>query len=387
MIQVHVRKKPNRPLQLYYVDPLTGQDRTKSARTHDWKEAERAAAKWEQEIAAGYAQLDANWEHFRIRFEDEHLAGLAPATKSAYGTALNAFEKWAGKARTMNGITPSVLSRFKSALLAKHPPTSVATYLRHLQSALNWAQRTGMLNRAPTVKPPKLGNRKFWRSRAITEGEFHQLLDVAAAEYPENAGEWQRFLWLLWLSGLRLSEAHRLSWDMPPWRVDMDSGPYPRIIIFAEGQKSREDEILPIPPDFAQWLAQTPEDQRHGRVAPIQDTRSRRRQTLACKHLGNEISRFGEIAEIKTAESKFASAHDLRRSFGHRWALKVRPVTLQRMMRHKSITTTQRYYVTITAEDVAGELYPRLYPQAASGGTVSDLRTQENPGKSGVNAG
>lgn len=382
MIQVHVRKKPNRPLQLYYVDPLTGQDRTKSARTHDWKEAERAAAKWEQEIAAGYAQLDANWEQFRIRFEDEHLAGLAPATKAAYGTALNAFEKWAGKARTMNGITPSILSRFQAALLArKYPVTTVACYLRHLKSALNWAQRTGLLSRAPSIKPPKIASRKFWRSRSITEAEFHQLLDVALAEYPETGHEWQRFLWLLWLSGLRLSEAHRLSWDAPPWRVDMDSGPYPKIIIFAEGQKSREDEVLPIPPDFAEWLGRTPIEQRRGKVAVIHDARDGRkhRPLIVAKHIGNEIGRFGELAGIKTAEDKFATAHDLRRSFGHRWALKVRPVTLQRMMRHKSIMTTQRYYVHITAEDVASDLYPQLYPQSPSELPVANAETPKNP--------
>jgi len=258
----------------------------------------------------------------------------------------------------------SVLSKFQAALLAAdYPATSVACYLRHLKSALNWGQRTGLLTRAPSIKPPKTGTRKLWRSRHITEAEFQLLLNTAAAEYPENAEEWQRFLWLLWLSGLRLSEAHRLSWDTPPWHVDMDSGPYPKIIIFAEAQKSREDEVLPIPPDFAEWLAKTPKDQRRGPVAAIRDTRSRRKQLLGSKHLGNEISRFGKLAGIKTAKGKFATAHDLRRSFGHRWALKVRPVTLQRMMRHKSITTTQKYYVTITAEDVAADLYPQLYPQ------------------------
>jgi len=275
----------------------------------------------------------------------------------------------------------SVLSKFQAALLAAdYPATSVACYLRHLKSALNWGQRTGLLTKAPSIKPPKTVNRKLWRSRAITEAEFRQLLDVAAAEYPENGHEWQRFLWLLWLSGLRLSEAHRLSWDTPPWHVDMDSGPYPKIIIFAEAQKSREDEVLPIPPDLAEWLAKTPVEERRGREAVIHDTRSGRkhRPLIVAKHIGNEIGRFGELAGIRTAEGKFATAHDIRRSFGHRGALKVRPVTLQRMMRHKSITTTQRYYVNITAEDVAADLYPRLYPQQGFGGTITNPGTQEN---------
>lgn len=43
---------------------------------------------------------------------------------------------------------------------------------------------------------------------------------------------------------------------------------------------------------------------------------------------------------------KYASAHDLRRSFGQRWAAILMPANLQELMRHKSIVTTMRYYAT-----------------------------------------
>jgi integrase len=74
------------------------------------------------------------------------------------------------------------------------------------------------------------------------------------------------------------------------------------------------------------------------------------------------VSEIGELAGVKVRNDadgtvKFASAHDLRRSFATRWAPKVKPATLQLLMRHSNIETTLRYYVDQDADDVAGELW------------------------------
>ena len=47
--------------------------------------------------------------------------------------------------------------------------------------------------------------------------------------------------------------------------------------------------------------------------------------------IGRIISEIGKRAGVvvRKAEGKFASAHDLRRSFGTRWAPRVKPATLQ----------------------------------------------------------
>jgi integrase len=54
---------------------------------------------------------------------------------------------------------------------------------------------------------------------------------------------------------------------------------------------------------------------------------------------------------------RWAHAHDLRRSFGTRWSYKVKPLTLQKMMRHASLETTLRYYVAQDVDKVAEELW------------------------------
>ena len=56
------------------------------------------------------------------------------------------------------------------------------------------------------------------------------------------------------------------------------------------------------------------------------------------------VSDIGKAAGVKVSESggkvKYASAHDLRRSFGERWASRVMPNVLQELMRHENIQTT-----------------------------------------------
>jgi len=48
-----------------------------------------------------------------------------------------------------------------------------------------------------------------------------------------------------------------------------------------------------------------------------------------------------------------ASAHDLRRAFGQRWSRKVSSMILKELMRHDSVTTTEKYYVDINAQETA----------------------------------
>ena len=83
------------------------------------------------------------------------------------------------------------------------------------------------------------------------------------------------------------------------------------------------------------------------------------RLRITARRVGRAISEIGKRAKIvvNKAEGKFASAHDLRRSFGTRWAERLKPATLQLLMRHRSIETTMKYYVDLSSDDVADELW------------------------------
>ena len=68
-------------------------------------------------------------------------------------------------------------------------------------------------------------------------------------------------------------------------------------------------------------------------------------------------SRLAGITVDQQADKTLhTSAPDLRRAFGTRWARHVPPLVLKDMMRHASVTTTERYYVDIEADATAAML-------------------------------
>ena len=83
---------------------------------------------------------------------------------------------------------------------------------------------------------------------------------------PAIEASWRHYLTGLWLSGLRLEESLVLSWDEDaPFSIDL-TGRRPAFRILAEAQKSGRDEILPMTPDFAEFILRTPEAERVGQV-------------------------------------------------------------------------------------------------------------------------
>ncbi len=80
---------------------------------------------------------------------------------------------------------------------------------------------------------------------------------------------------------------------------------------------------------------------------------------ISPKRICRIVSKIGKAAGVvvNKAAGKFATAHDLRRAYGTRWASRVKPAVLQRLMRHANIATTMGYYVALDAGDVADDLW------------------------------
>ncbi|MCX7424243.1 MAG: hypothetical protein NTW96_01180, partial [Planctomycetia bacterium] len=76
---------------------------------------------------------------------------------------------------------------------------------------------------------------------------------------------WERLLWGLWWSGLRMAEAMEVYWDRTDRLcVDLD-GRHAMLRVPAELEKGHRDRMLPLAPEFARFLESTPEHQRRGR--------------------------------------------------------------------------------------------------------------------------
>ena len=372
-IKVLIVNYPDRKyLVMRYVDPITGKGKARSTGTINRREAERAAAKWEAELREGRYRpaSQITWQEFRERHEKEKLSSLSPRTLSSTDTAFNHLEKTINPAK-LSALNANTLSRFQSDLRATGvAETTIATHLRHIRAALSWALAMGLVSEVPKIIMPKRARGiTLMRGRPITAEEFERMIAVVPYVRPDDSEAWQRLLTGQWLSGFRLEESLVASWDDDaPIYIDLNKR-RPRLRIYAEAEKGHQDRVLPLAPDFVEFLRKTPEVDREGPVFPIVALSTEHPMTPG--RVGRVISDIGEQAKVvvnKTA-NKFASAQDLRRSFGTRWAKRVKPATLQLLMRHRSIETTMKYYVGLTADDVADELW-QAYTQGISAKTL-----------------
>lgn len=360
-IKVIVVKYPDRRhLMMRYVDPVTGKSKCRSTGKINRRDAERVAAKWEAELQEGRYRppVRITWPVFRERYEAEKLAGLSPNTLEATDAAFNHLEKTVAP-KNLTVLTSAVLSGFQASLRADGmKQTTISTHLRHIRAALSWAVSMDMLSAVPKIHmPARTRGQSMMRGRPITMEEFERLLKVVPTIRPKDSTIWIYYLNGLWLSGLRLEESTVLSWDADAAICVVLTGRHPKLRIWSEAEKGRRDRLLPMTPDFAEFLLKTPAGKRNGPVFKIDGLQTR--EPISPKRISRIISAIGEKAGVvvNKAEGKFASAHDLRRAFGTRWAPRVKPATLQLLMRHRSIETTLKYYVAQDADDVGDELW------------------------------
>lgn len=351
MIHVKVRRKPDRPcLQLYYVDPRTGQERTRSAKTKRWRDAERAAASWERDLSEkGVSDDRMSLGQFTSLYEEMVLLDQAGGARRAARAALSDLQRHEGNLPDIGLIDELMLARWRAAMMRDgRRPATVKTYMARLRASLQWAKETRLIGRVPSAPRGGYGGEIASRGRALTTRECWRLVRAARAVRPRDWRLFTRVFHVIWLTGLRRSEVLQLSWDRGPILVDMNGG-RPLLKFEIRGHKARRYEVTPVTPECAAWLARTPLGERSGPVCP----------GLRLCALGVAMARISEASGVVVNDETgaFAGCHDLRRTFGTRWSYRVKPLTLQRLMRHKDIKTTLKYYVHQDADEIAKELW------------------------------
>lgn len=383
-IKVHVVKYPDRDnLVMRYVDPFTGRQVQRSTGTTNQKAAERAAAKWEDDLHNGRykAPSRVTWEEFRDKYESEVLSGLAKNTESKVSGILDSVEEIINPERVRD-LTSERLSAYvakqRKAGLAE---STIANYVAHLRAALAYAVEWGYLTKLPDLpRQHRAKASKMMKGRPITGEEFDRLIaNTAAVVDADAAPSWERLLRGLWLSGLRLSEALVLRWDDGPGAIVVDlSGRRAMFRIPAAAEKGRQDRLLPVAPEFAEFLLATPQADRQGLVFPLAYRRKGRGTAMGMQWVSAVISLIGRKAGVKVNADtgKTASAHDLRRAFGQRWSSRVMPAVLQQLMRHQDISTTLKFYVGSDAEATADVLWAAVEKLGTNSGTNRRQRVQ-----------
>ncbi|MEO2036091.1 MAG: site-specific integrase [Planctomycetaceae bacterium] len=359
MVKVLLFKRKGRKYyEAEFVDPRTEKMHRRSLKTVNKREAERLVGKLQKELEEGQfaATQKIKWKEFRARYLQEGMNGLAKSSRRDIKSTLDKYQKLLSPG-TLQSVTEATISRFTTLIMANRSKFTVGKHLRNLKRMLRWAVRQKLLLECPHIDMPKGVSKGKAKGRAITTEEFERMLSKVAAVVGKKPTEsWKALLRGLWLSGLRLGEALSLSWDDQSCIMVDVSGKYPMFNIPSDGDKSKKQRLLPIAPEFAEVLQAVPDEERTGTVFPLLFQRNHgiapRVDTVS-----EIICDIGEKAGVKVSETKFASAHDLRRSFGKRWADKVKPHVLQQLMRHDSLETTMRYYVQSDADEIGAALW------------------------------
>ncbi|WP_417383234.1 tyrosine-type recombinase/integrase [Gimesia sp.] len=385
MINVYLSKqKKSRFWQMRWIDPDTGRERWQSTKTNIKRDAERIAGQTEKELNEGtyFRRSTITWKDFRDRYETEEAAGLAERTQQKIGTVFNYVETHCNPKRLVNLNETAISKLVKKLRKQGLEDVTIKNSLGHLKAAFNWAKSQKLIAKVPDFpKFKRARTKKAMRGRPITLEELERMISTIpeVVKYPgeseksrqrktEIVASWEFYLWGLWWSGLRLEESLNLFWDREDGICIDLTGEFPMFRIRAEAEKGNKDRLLPMTPEFYDFLQQVPGDERTG---PVFNPEAMRRHTdrMLPSSVSKMVASFGERANVvvgdkgnidkETGERKprYASAHDLRRSFGFRWSRRVKVFELKELMRHESIATTQEFYVEENAQDTARSVW------------------------------
>lgn len=367
VVDLSTDKKKRKYLYFQWIDPTTGKRKTKSSKCKTKREAERAAKDFEDKLNRHRTTGDGSllWDEFVTLYTEEHLSSLEFVSQKRVISILNIFKKISDPQRLSN-VTTAVLSAYATKLRSdkwKRSEATIAAHLSRISTAMLWAKGQGYVDEVPRIPKVTRARSPRAKGRPLTGPEFVKFLrSVSAVVGRAAAKSWRRLLIGLWLSGLRLDEALNLTWNYGDGIWIDTSGEYPLLGVSAESEKGKSDRLLPLTPDFARWLmAHTPEGARAGSVFPL--VKQRHKDVIRMDHVSKVISEIGEKSGIVVSGTgKFCSSHDLRRSFGLRWAQKVMPADLQQLMRHADISTTLRFYAISDAQNFAARLWSLSTP-------------------------
>tara|TARA_R110001592_G_scaffold363237_1_gene681986 strand:+ start:1358 stop:2572 length:1215 start_codon:yes stop_codon:yes gene_type:complete len=368
-----------------WTDPDTNREKWESTKTKIRRDAERVQRSTEKELNEGtyFKRSTVSWDDFRDRYETEVGVGLAGKTQQKIRTVFNYVETHIAPKRLMNVNETNISKMVKALREAGLEEITIKNSLGHLKAVLEWGKTQKLIGKVPDFpKFKRARNKKAMRGRPITKEELERMIAAipTVIKYPgkseasqkrkaEIVASWEFYLWGLWWSGLRLEESLNLFWDKEDDCICLNlDGEYPMFQIRAEAEKGNKDRLLPMTPEFYEFLDQVPEDERTGPVFNPQAMR-RHKDRMLSTSVSNVVADIGEKANVmvgdkgkkdkETGERKprYASAHDLRRAFGFRWSRRVKAFELKELMRHENIATTQEYYLEENAQDTARSIW------------------------------
>lgn len=297
----------------------------------------------------------ATWGELKDRYRTEKFPDLRRSSQLNVEATLKLVDDVIGPhlAKSLNEKTiPKLWDHLRTE---KRSEATINRHKRTLRAIVRWAKQNGIVATAPHIGTKVV---KGAKGRALTGEEIDRLHAQARKQLGDRAESWVFLLKGLEYSGLRLGEALECTWDDTS-RIWIDwSGQRPALVIPAHMQKGDRDTVMPMSDEMIALLQSVEECERGPFVFNPEPERDHKLQRPRLDTVSATICELGKAAGIKTkdhtdqAKVKFASAHDLRRTFGSRMATRVPAQVLQKLMRHASIQTTLEFYVDLDERDL-----------------------------------
>lgn len=198
-----------------------------------------------------------------------------------------------------------LIDKFKSENKSEE---TIRTYTRHQKIFFNDALKKNFITGIPVKEYKGKSNNVV---RIISDEELESIFDY----FKRRNKKHYYFLRILNSTGLRISEVIALKWD------DID---YTRKTIIINNSKGKRAEEIPL-------LEET--EQIFKEIEYESDQIFNYKSTDSLKAIKRHLTKFGY------------TFHDFRRTFGTRWSKELKPFELKKIMRHKDLKTTDKYYV------------------------------------------
>ncbi len=217
--------------------------------------------------------------------------------------------------------TPNPTSKAKPRRKGLSPKT-VINRRGHIRRFCRFLMLAGHLDRNPVefVEPPKVRRSEIVY---LTTDELEKALQVAT----------EHELWAVHVAaytGMRLGEIMRLQW------TDLRDGPGGRIIVIPQSKGNRPDSI-PMHPKLGPVFEKIPREGEY--VFPQHDRRTWAKMLDPIKEAVPKMARQG------------GGWHDLRRTVGSLLIQQgTRLEVVSKILRHRDVSTTARYYAHLDAE-------------------------------------
>jgi len=328
---------------------------------------------------------------------------LKASTLALHSHALSRFADAVGRDTPLRSLTPMDATRFFADL--RDGGTGAGTINRlkcTLKAAFSAAvQPFGYLSRNPFsgIRQDRITNTEI---RYVTSREFSALLNPCDVFSPDRAIWFRAILLVGYTVGLRFNEAVHLAWSDVDFGTDMI-----RVTSKADGPstiqwepKDYETRCIPAPPQTMALLAELHEStpSRHAYVFLTAERLALIKAAMSCglwregqqtvNNFPREFIRIilraaGEVESLATwkrtknglltPDKPTISYHDLRRSAITNWSKSANIQTVSRLAGHSDISTTQRYYLSATQDQI--EL-----ARQASEASMSDANVKTDDG-------